>query len=181
MRSILTRAKLAATALAPALMLFSGLAACTGLPATLASQPDFEVLTRAGVASVSIRQSPPGMTEAQFTQLVKAGMERASPGSVIAGPVEPPFPSRRIVWHVNPAAPPRGISRLVVNVFDGANPYAYEQETVANSEPRVVISSALESMSERLLADVAAQANPPIQPAAQAQPAETNHTTFSRR
>jgi hypothetical protein len=68
-----------------------------------------------------------------------------------------------------------------VNVFDGANPYAYEQETVANSEPRVVISSALESMSERLLADVAAQANPPIQPAAQAQPAETNHTTFSRR
>src|SRR5437868_4782950 len=109
-----------------ALVLLSGLAACTGSPATLALQPDFEVMTPAGIASVSIRESPPGMTDAQFTQLLKAGMERAAPDSVIAGRVEPPFPSQRIVWHVNPS-PPRGIARLVVNVFDGANPYAYEQ------------------------------------------------------
>jgi hypothetical protein len=163
------------------LLLLSGLAACTGSPATLALRPDFEVMTPAGVASVSIRESPPGMPEARFTQLVKAGMERASPGSVIAGPVEQPFPSRRIVWHVNTAAPPRGISRLVVNVFDGANPYAHEQEVMADSEPKAAISSAVASMSERLLADVTAQANAPIQPAAQAQPAETNHTTSSRR
>ena len=130
------------------LLLLSGLAACTGSPATLALQPDFEVMTPEGIASVSIRQSPPGMTDAEFTQLVKAGMDQAAPGSVIAGRVKPPFPSQRIVWHVNRSAS-RGISRLVVNVFDGASPYAYEQETVTNSAPTAVIRSAVESMSER--------------------------------
>src|SRR5437868_2747854 len=49
-----------------ALLLLAGLASCTGSPAALALQPDFEVMTPPGVASVSIRQSPPGMTQAEF-------------------------------------------------------------------------------------------------------------------
>jgi hypothetical protein len=163
-----------------ALLLLSGLPACTGSPATLALQPDFEVMTPAGIASVSIRQSPPGMTEAQFTQLVKAGMDRAVRDSVIAGRVKPPFPSQRIVWHVDLSAS-RSISRLVVNVFDGANPYAYEQETVTNSAPTAVITSAVESMSERLLADVAAQVNMPNQLGRQVPQNEASQTILSRR
>jgi hypothetical protein len=139
-----------------ALLLLFGLASCTGSPATLALQPDFEVMTPAGIASVSIRQSPPGMTNAKFARLVRVGMERAARGSVIDGPVEPPFPSKRIVWHVDLSAS-RGISRLIVNVFDGANPFAYEQETVTNSAPTAVTTSIVESMSKRLLADVAAR------------------------
>jgi hypothetical protein len=163
-----------------ALLLLSGLAACTGSPATLALQPDFEVMTPAGIASVSIRQSPPGMTDAEFTQLVKASMEGAARGGLIAARVEPPFPSRRIVWHVN-LSPSRGISQVVVNVFDGANPYAYEQETVTNSAPTAVITSAVESMSERLLADVAAQVNMPNRLGRQVPHSQTNQTILSRR
>jgi hypothetical protein len=48
-----------------------------------------------------------------------------------------------------------------MDVFGGANPYAYEQETVANDAPRAAIASAVDAMSERLLADVAAEANMP--------------------
>jgi hypothetical protein len=135
-----------------------GLAACTGSPAILASQPDFEVLTGAGLASVSIRQSPPGITDTEYAEWVKAAMERAAPGSVVTGPAEQPFPSRRIVWHADPTAS-RGMSRLVVNVFNGSVPYAYVQQVVANSAPRAVTSSAIESMSKQLLAAIAAQAN----------------------
>ena len=145
-----------------ALLLLSGVVACTGSPATLAVPPSFEVMTPAGVASVSIHKSPPGMTDAEFAQVVMVGMERAARGSVIAGRVEPPFPSRRIVWHVDLSAS-RGTSELVVNAFDSANPYAYEQETVTNDAPSAVITSAVESMSERLLADVAAHVNMPNQ------------------
>jgi hypothetical protein len=174
-RTIAMFARMTPVALARtrALLLLSGLAACTGSPATLALQPDFEVMTPAGIASVSIRQSPPGMTAAEFTPLVKAGMESATRGGVIPGRVEPPFPSQRIVWHVNLSAS-RGVSRLVVNVFDGANPYAYEQETVINSAPTTVITSAVESMSQRLLPDVAAQVNMPNRLGRQVPHNETN-------
>jgi hypothetical protein len=95
------------------------------------------------------------MTDAEFTQLVMTGMEWAAPASVYAGGVKPPFTSQRIVWHVNSQ---RGISRLLVNVFDGANPYAYEQDTVSNDAPAAVVTFAVKEMSERLLADVAARA-----------------------
>jgi len=141
-----------ARAVAP-LLLIAG-TSCTGSPRTLASQPEFEVRTSAGVASVSIRQSPPGMTDEEFTHLVREAMERAAPGSVLAGPVVAPYPLRRIVWHVDPT-PSRGASRVVVNVFDGAEPYAYEQDTVADSEPTDAIEFTLTSMSERLSADIA--------------------------
>src|SRR5437870_1462977 len=60
------------------LLLLLGLAACTGSPASVASRPDFEVMTPAGLANVSIRQSPPGMTDAEFARFVLAGMERAA-------------------------------------------------------------------------------------------------------
>ena len=145
-----------------ALLLQSGLAACASSPTTLALRPDFEVVTPAGVASVIIRESPDGMTDGEFAHLVSTGMTLGAPGSMIAGRIEPPFPSQRIVWHVNPSAS-RGTSRLVVNVFEGAHPYAYEQETVTDSAPTAALASAIESMSTRLLADVAARANMPRQ------------------
>jgi hypothetical protein len=142
----------------PALLLLSGLAACAGSPGITALRPDFEVMTPAGKASVSIRQSPPGMTGAEFTRLVKAGMERAAPKKVMAGPIDAPFPEQRIVWHVSPS--PSGImSQLVVNVFDGATPYAYEQDSVPNDASRMTITTAVQSMSQRLIADVAARAD----------------------
>jgi hypothetical protein len=161
------------------LPLLLGVASCISSPGTLALQPAFEVMTPAGVASVSIRESPAGMTDAEFTQLVMAGTKWAAPDSVIAGPVEPPFPSQRIVWHVN-LSPERGMSRLVVNVFDGANPYAIEQDTVMNDAPTAVVTSAVESMSKRLLADVAARNNLPNQPGNQVPYYEASQTTLSR-
>jgi hypothetical protein len=144
-----------ASAVGLALGLLFDLAACTGSPSTLALQPDFEVTTAAGVASVSIRQSFPGMTYAEFTRLVRTGMERATPGDVLGKPVNPPFPWRRIVWHVNLGL--LGVSRLSVNVFDGSVPYAYEQEVLENGAPPGAITSAVRSMSKRLLADIAAR------------------------
>src|SRR5277367_190224 len=75
-----------------ALLLVSGLAACTGSPATLALQPDFEVMTPAGIASVSVRQPLPGMTDAQFTQLVTTGMHRVARDNVTPGGVGSPTP-----------------------------------------------------------------------------------------
>jgi hypothetical protein len=142
-------------------------------------QPAFEVMTPAGIASVSIREPPAGMTDAEFTQLVMAGTKWAAPDSVIAGRVEPPFPSQRIVWHVNLSAQ-RGISRLVVNVFDGANPYAYEQDIVMNDAPRAAVTSAVESMSKRLLADVAARENMANQLGKQVPQNEASQTALSR-
>jgi hypothetical protein len=156
-----------------ALVLLSALAACTGSPATLAMQPDFEMMTPARLASVSIRQSPPEMTDAEFTRLVSASMARAAPDSVIACCAQRVFPAQRIVWHVDPAAA-RGVSRLVVNVFDGADPYAYEQEAVSNVTSSAAIASVVQSMSERLLAAVATHANMPARPTASVPQDETN-------
>jgi hypothetical protein len=142
----------------PALLLLSGLAACTGSPGITALQPDFEVMTPAGKASVSIRQSPPGITGAEFARLVRAGMEGAAPKTVMAGRIDPQAPEQRIVWHVSTS--PSGImSQLVVNVFDGATPYAYEQDSVPNDASRTTITTAVQSMSGRLMADVAARAD----------------------
>jgi hypothetical protein len=171
-----TPGALARTSVLPLLL---GLASCLSSPRTLALQPAFEVMTPAGIASVSIRESPAGMTDAEFTQLVMAGTKWAAPDSVIAGRVEPPFPSQRIVWHVN-LSPQRGISRLFVNVFDGANPYAFEQDTVMNDAPTAAVTAAVESMSKRLLADVAARENVPNQLGAQVPQYEAGQTALSR-
>jgi hypothetical protein len=157
---LLGRGRLSALAVGLALVLLLGAASCTGSPATLALPPDFEVMTQAGVASVSIRQSLPGTTNARFMEMVKTGMERAAPGRVLGGPVDTPFPSRRIVWHADPTAS-RGIARLVVNAFDGAIPYAYELETVADGAPTATVASAVEAMSTRLLAAMEAHATRP--------------------
>jgi hypothetical protein len=149
-----------ASARALTLMLLLGPGACTGSPGVLALQPAFDVTTPAGIASVSIRQAPPGITDAQFTEAVRAGMEQAAPGSVFTKPVGPPFPSRRIVWHVHPTAS-MGTSRLVVNVFNGSIPYAYDQEVIVNSAPVEDISSAIELLTKRLLYAVASEAKMP--------------------
>jgi hypothetical protein len=126
-------------------------AACTGSPPTLAQPPDFEVKTSGGIAGVGIRGSLPGVTDSEFVQLVRTGMGRAAPGSVLPGPVELPFPECRIVWHVNPSAEP-GVSTLVANIFDRSVPVAYEQETVTNNAPTSTVTYAIESVTDRLMA-----------------------------
>lgn len=136
-----------------AALLLVASASCTGSPKTLEAPPQFEVTTPAGVASVSIRQSLPEMTDDEFTQLVRGAMQRASPGSILSGPVVAPFPLRRIVWHVEPT-PARGGSTVMVNVFEGADAYAYEEETVVSGAPPGAIEYALVSMSERLFNDI---------------------------
>jgi len=132
--------------------------ACTGSPATLATPPAFELRTPAGIASVSIRESPPGTTDAEFERLVASGMESDMPGSLVKGPVIAPFPTRRIVWHANPMAV-RGVSLLTVNVFAGSSPFAYQQQVVANDAPLGVLVSAIASMTSRLAVDLD-QGNP---------------------
>jgi len=99
-----------------------------------------------------------GMMDAEFTRLVRMGMERAAYRNVSTGQVEPPYPSQRIVWHVNPSGP-EPVSRLVVNVFNGGRPYADEEQTISDDASRAAIVSDVESMSEQLRRDVAAQAN----------------------
>ncbi len=148
----------AALACARYVLLLSFLASCTGSPDTLALRPDFEVMTPAGIASVSMRQSPVGMSDAEFSRVVTEGMECAGYRSVDHGGVNQPYPLQRIVWHVIPSGP-RPNSRLVVNVFNGKYPYAYEEATVSNNESPQVITSDIASISERLLDDIAAQAN----------------------
>ncbi len=147
-----------ALARARSALLLSCLASCTGSPGALALRPDFEVTTPAGIASVSMRQSPVGMTDAEFSRSVREGMACAGYRSVDTGRVNPPYPAQRIVWHVTPTGP-RPISRLIVNVFNGEYPYAYEEATVSNDESPAAIASDVTSMSERLLDDIAAQAS----------------------
>ena len=123
--------------------------ACTGSPATLAIAPDFELETPAGIAGVSVRESPSEMTDAEFEKVVADGMVSAMSGRLVNGPARIRFPTRRIVWHVNPVMP-RGVERLVVNVFDGSDAFAYEEQVVDNSAPRIVVESAIASMTSRL-------------------------------
>lgn len=136
----------------PGLALASLLAtvACTGSPNTVAMPPDFEVMTPEGMASVSIRESLPNLTDAEFQLAVMTGMAEAMPGRVVEQTAPVPYPKRRIVWHVNPVAA-RGVSRLFVNVFDGASPVAYEQETVSNGAPRGAITHAVAALTTRLV------------------------------
>jgi hypothetical protein len=151
-----------ASVVALALVSPFGPAACTGSPGTLALRPAFEVKTLGGIASVSSRGSLPGMTDSEFERLVRTGMGRAAPGSVLPGPVEAPFPQCRIVWHVNSSVGP-GVSTLVANIFDGSVPVAYEQEVVTNSAPTATITYAIESVTKRLIASYTPQdANTPF-------------------
>ena len=125
-------------------------AGCTGSPYTVAMTPDFEMMTPEGVASVSIRESLPNLTDAEFQRVVMTGMQSAMPGRIVEQPVAAPYPTRRIVWHVNPMAE-RGVSRLFVNVFDGATPVAYEEDTVSNGAPRGAITQVVASLTTRLV------------------------------
>jgi hypothetical protein len=125
--------------------------ACTGSQATLALRPDFDITTLAGPASVSIRETPPEMTFAEFEQAVSAGMQSARPTCGQTTPVAAPFPARRIVWHVYPIFP-RGTSRLVVNVFDGSVPTVEAQDVIDNTAPRSSIEYAVRTLTRRLMA-----------------------------
>ena len=169
-----------ALARARALLLLSSLAACTVAPATVAVQPDFEVMTPAGAAHVSMRQPLPGMTSAQFAQLVAAGMQRALRESPITDRAEPTSSSQRIVWH-DDLDDSRGFSRLIVNVFDGANPYAYEQATVSNDASPAEITSTVGTMFVRLLADIAGRVDMPDRLAGNVPRNATNQTDLLRR
>lgn len=146
----------ASSPLVGTVLLLIGLTSCTGSPATLSRRPDFEVTTIAGIASVSIRESPAAMTDAEFTRFVKQGMEQAAPGSLVDRRVDPRFPPLRIVWYVNSTAS-RGSSQLVVNVSNGAGAFAYEESTLSNTAPPVAVTSKVAWMVHRLLADIAAR------------------------
>jgi hypothetical protein len=124
-------------------------AACTGSPATLAQPADFAMKTSTGIASVSVRETLPSFTDDEFAQLVQSGMERAAPGALIQGRVPAPGPRLRIVWHTDPIAT-RGVSRLVVNVFNGTTPFTYEQAVVDNSAPPATVVRTIQSMTGRL-------------------------------
>jgi hypothetical protein len=70
---------------------------------------------------------------------------------VLSGPVAPPFPRCRVVWHVEPTAA-RGVSMLMVNIFDGSVPVAYAEDTVANNVPTAAVTNAIASLTTQLLA-----------------------------
>lgn len=147
--------KLSARAATLALL---SLAACTGSPMTLALPPDFVMKTSAGVVSVSIRESLPGVPDGEFEQFVRSGMEHAAPGDVTPGPVNAPYPQFRIVWHVSRNGF-HGTSRLTVNIFKGRSPFAYEQAIVDDSAPPTAIARTVESLTERLIAQANLQAD----------------------
>jgi hypothetical protein len=146
------RSRMSVAALASIVLIC--LTGCTGSPSTLALQPDFAIATPIGIASVSMREALPSVTDDEFRQLIRAGMERAAPGDVLPGPVQRPFPEYRIVWHVFPYGN-SGTSRLVVNIFKMSVPFAYEQAVVGNGAPRASIVGTVESMSGWLIADLA--------------------------
>jgi hypothetical protein len=79
-------------------------------------------------------------------------MEHAAPGAVLPDPLHAPFPSFRIVWHVNPNGPHGSTSKLVVNLFKDSTPFAYERAVVDNSAPPSAITGTVESMTRRLIA-----------------------------
>jgi hypothetical protein len=120
---------------------------------TRALQPDFEVTTPVGPASVSIRETPPNMTFAEFEQEVGVGMRSAVPTSQQTTPVTTPFPTCRIVWHVYPDFI-RGYSRLVVNAFDGSRPISDAQHIIDNTAPASTVVYAVRTLTERLAAKV---------------------------
>jgi hypothetical protein len=107
--------------------------------------------TPVGTASVSIRGSLPDLTDHEFGQMIRTGMERAAPNAVLPGPVQPPFPQYRIVWHAIPNGP-GGTSKLVVNIFKASVPFAYEQAVVDNSAPTVTTVWTIASLTRRLIA-----------------------------
>ena len=127
-----------------------GTVGCTGSPYTVAMAPDFEVMTPEGTAGVSIRKSLPNLTDAEFQLVVMTGMAASMPGRIVEQTGPAPYPTRRIVWHVNPVAA-RGVSRLSVNVFDGGTPVAYEQDTVGNGAPPGAITHVVASLTNRLV------------------------------
>lgn len=130
--------------------------ACTGSPATLGMRPDFEIMTATGPVSVSIRETPPGMTFADFTHAVSMGMRAARPGDVQITSVAAPYPVRRIVWHVQPMV--RGAeAHLMVNVFDGSVPFADAQQTIDGSAPPGAIAYAIRALTRRICAQLRAR------------------------
>ena len=127
--------------------------ACTGSPATIALQPSFEVTTAGGPASVSIRETPPDMTFAEFEDAVRTGMQSAMPEAPQPTCIAAPSPDRRIVWHVYQIFP-RGTSRLVVNVFNGSVPFEHAQQVIDNSAPPSTIVYAVRTLTGRLAAQL---------------------------
>jgi hypothetical protein len=86
----------------------------------------------------------------EFAQVVRNGMGPEMPASPPTGTVVP-YPGRRFVWHVYPVAP-RGVSRIVVNAFDGSAPFAYEQQVVENGASAVAMTGTVGAMTRQLMA-----------------------------
>jgi hypothetical protein len=136
-----------------AAFLLSGLGGCARSPMTLAQKADFMLATPIGPASVSVRRSLPGMTDEESEALVRIAMQQALPRVIAAEPVARPFPRLQIVWQVTPD--PRGASStLVVDIFDGFNPFWYDEEIISNDDPRDAVQFTIEGMSKKLAATI---------------------------
>jgi hypothetical protein len=57
------------------------------------------------------------MTDYEFAQIVRTGMELAAPGAWLSNPVHAPFPQFRIIWHVNANGPRGSTSKLVAKAL----------------------------------------------------------------
>ncbi len=140
--------------IAVSLLSLSGLTACVGSASGLVQQPAFELNSSTGLVGVNIRQPLPGRTDNEFETLVKSGMLQALPASTVVTPLTAPFPERRLVWHVSLDVP-HGTSRLILNMFDGPRVVAYDQEHIGSDASSAEILAAIESMTQRLVAQSA--------------------------
>jgi hypothetical protein len=147
------RSRLRLLVIMAALQPLLGVTGCTGSPATLALDPTFEIETPIGLAGVSIREAPPGTPAEAFVKMVRTGTEQGAAVTAIDPPTatSSPIPCMRIVWHVTSVAA-RGVSRLVVNLFTGATPFAYEQVVVANTAPPAAITYTIGMTTRQLFA-----------------------------
>jgi len=140
--------------IAVSLLSLFGLTACVGSPRVLVQQPTFELKSPTGLVGVGIRSPLPGRTDSEFETLVKSGVLQAIPTSTLVPQLTAPFPEHRLVWHVSVDVP-HGTSRLILNMFEGSRAVAYDQEHIGSDASNVEILAAIESMTQRLVAQSA--------------------------
>jgi len=113
-------------------------------------KPDFNMVTPAGVVSVSIREALPGMPDNEFRDVVMTGMEHGCSCAAVASRPTGPYPQRRIIWHVNSNTASLGISTVVANIFDGSVPFASAQEMVPNGIESGALIDTIASITRQL-------------------------------
>jgi hypothetical protein len=105
-------------------------------------------------SSATCREPLPGLTYGESERLLRTGMASVTRVSSDDASVAPPYPEHRIVWHVTQTGG-RGTSRLAVNIFIGSVPVAYVQQLIDNSAPMGALTSAIASLTNRLITQYA--------------------------